>query len=663
MCGICGIYKFGRVQTEISESLIIEMRDRMVHRGPDDAGTYISPDGNVGLGHRRLSIIDLSSAGQQPMTNEDRTIWISFNGEIYNHLKLRTELLDKGHIYTSDTDTETIIHLYEERGLDFVQALEGMFAIAIWDSNINRLILVRDRLGVKPLYYTELPGQLLFASEIKGLLAHPGVIRDINEDALYHYLTFLATPAPHTLFRGINKLPAGYMLVCDKNGNINMNRYWDAIVPSPVEEYNEQFCIDRIRALLSEAVEKRMMSDVPFGVFLSGGIDSSANVALMSRFMDQPVRTFTVGFRDGEGYNELEYARQISHMFGTDHHEIMIGPDEVVEFLPNLIFHQDEPIADPVCVPLYYVSKLVKDSGTTVVQVGEGSDEIFSGYSNYIDYLNIYEKGWQKLERLPLMMRKAMGMMLTPFSGFIANNFLSRGQKLFPELVRRMSNGEDLFWGSVVVYDEVSKNELLSPAFRNRTKGLSSYSVSKSHIDQIRKEKPTADFLERMIYLELKMRLSELLLMRVDKITMATSIEARVPFLDHKLVEFAMNIPRKLKYQDGQGKAILKKALEGLIPYNIIYRKKQGFGLPIKEWFIDRMSRFIEDSLMRSPLRKRELFNYDHVRAQLNAHRSGKIDYSFNLWCLLNLSLWYEHWIEGRLAGLEAHTPQIRTEG
>jgi asparagine synthase (glutamine-hydrolysing) len=660
MCGICGIYNYRAVKTEITAELIVAMRDQMYHRGPDDGGVYLAPNHRLGLGHRRLSIIDLSAAGHQPMANEDQQIWISFNGEIYNHQRLRPHLEQKGHRYQSATDTETIIHLYEEHGLDFVHQLEGMFAIALWDAPQNRLILVRDRLGVKPLYYLELEGQLLFASEIKGILAHPGVSRDLDEEALYHYLTFLTTPAPQTLFRGIQKLPAGHLLICDANG-WRVQRYWDAIVPKPAEDYSEEFCTTRIRTLLTEAVEKRMMSDVPFGVFLSGGIDSSANTALMSQMTDK-VRTFTVGFRGADGFNELEYARQIAKTFATEHHEIIIGPEEVVSFLPDLIFHQDEPIADPVCVPLYYVSKLVRDNHTIVAQVGEGSDEIFSGYHNYAEYLDIYEKVWQPLERLPLLMRQALGTLLTPIAGSVAK-LLPRGQKLFPELVRRMRTGEELFWGSVVVYDEVSKNSLLAPDFRERWSQLSSYSISQNYLNHIRQEKPSADFLERMIYLELKLRLAELLLMRVDKITMATSIEARVPFLDHKLVEFAMNIPRRLKYHNGQTKYILKKSLEGLIPDNIIYRRKQGFGLPIKEWFIDRMANFVEDALLRSPLRKRALFNYDYIKSLITAHRSGKVDYSFQLWSLLNLSLWYEHWIEGRFAGLAERRPQISAEG
>ncbi|MCS6885094.1 MAG: asparagine synthase (glutamine-hydrolyzing) [Acidobacteriota bacterium] len=662
MCGICGIYKYGKTAVEINSDLLVAMRDRMVHRGPDDAGIYISADRRIGLGHRRLSILDLSAAGRQPMANEDASIWVSFNGEIYNHRKFRSELIAKGHRYRSETDTETLLHLYEERGIDFLQAIEGMFAIALWDSKEQRLILARDRLGIKPLYYAELPGQVIFASEIKALLVHPQVTRDIDEEALYHYLTFLAVPPPKTLFTGIRKLPAGHYLIYDKDGRGELVRYWDAIVARPSEKYSEGFCIDRIRSLLTESVEQQMMSDVPFGVFLSGGVDSSANVALMAQCSEQPVKTFTVGFQDASGFNELEYARQIAHEYGTDHHEIIISHEDVVDFLPELIFHQDEPIADPVCVPLYYVSRLARENATIVVQVGEGSDEIFSGYSAYIDYLNIYEHFWNRLERLPLLLRKAVGSLTMPVAGLIGE-FLPRGRKIFPELLRRMAAGEDLFWGSVIVYDELSKRKLLSRSYAERVKLLSSYSVAKEYLDRIRAEKSTADFLEQMIYLELKLRLAELLLMRVDKITMATSVEARVPFLDRRLVEFAMNIPRELRYKNGQAKYVLKKALEGVIPDNIIYRKKQGFGLPIKEWFVDRMYNFVESTLLRSPLVKRKLFNYDFVRSMLFAHRLGKIDYSFQLWSLLNLTLWYEHWIEGHLVALESGATQMkRTE-
>ncbi|MBX7221653.1 MAG: asparagine synthase (glutamine-hydrolyzing) [Blastocatellia bacterium] len=645
MCGICGIYEFGRTSGEVTETVLTRMRDAMEHRGPDSAGNYISPDRKVGLGFRRLAIVDLSPAGNQPMTNEDGTVWIAYNGEIYNHRSLRPGLIAQGHVYKSESDTETIIHLFEERGYEFVEPLQGMFGMALWHSIKEELVLVRDRIGVKPLYYTIVDGRLIFGSEIKAILEHPAVSRDVDETALYHYLTFFTTPSPQTLFKGIQKLPPGHMLICNREG-IRIERYWDAIVATPAQPPDEAECIERIRDLLTKAVEKRMMSDVPFGVFLSGGVDSSANVALMAACSDEPVRTFTVGFHGLEQYNELQYARQISQHFATRHHEVLIGPEEVVSFLPELIFHQDEPIADPVCVPLYYVSKLVRDSGTIVVQVGEGSDEIFCGYPNYVDFLKIYEKGWGQLERLPNGVKRGLAAAAAPFSDFAARNLMTRGKKLLPDLVRRWGDGEELFWGGTVVYDEVSKNRLLSRDFQKRMNGVSSHQVVREIFDRFDSRKPDGDFLERMTYMDLKLRLAELLLMRVDKITMATSIEARVPFLDHHLVEFAMTIPRSLKYKNGETKYILKKALEGILPDNIIYRKKQGFGLPIKEWFMAGFGQQLEDHILNSRLRKRNFFDYREIERLLAEHKAGKMDYSFHLWGLLNLSLWYERWIE-----------------
>ncbi|MBI4752125.1 MAG: asparagine synthase (glutamine-hydrolyzing) [Acidobacteria bacterium] len=646
MCGICGVFEFGRAHGEVSETLLTAMSDVIVHRGPDSGGTYISPDRRLGLGFRRLAIVDLSSAGNQPMTNEDGSVWLVFNGEIYNHRVWRQQMLEKGHVYRSEADTETILHLYEDRGREFVHCLHGMFGIALWDSVKEELTLVRDRIGVKPVYYTVADGRLIFGSEIKAILEHPAVVRDVDETALYHYLTFFTTPAPQTLFKGIRKLPPGHMLICDRKGNIRIERYWDAIVETPKEALTEAEIIPRLRDLLTQSIEKRMMSDVPFGVFLSGGVDSSANVALMSACSTEPVRTFTIGFKGIETYNELEYARQIARHFGTDHHEILIGPDEVLSFLPDLIFHQDEPIADPVCVPLYYVSKLVRDSGTIVVQVGEGSDEIFCGYPNYVDFLKIHERGWSHLERLPRGVRSGLAAAAAPFSQFAAETFMPRGKKLIPDLVRRLGANEELFWGGTVVYDEVSKSRLLSKELRDRLGRISSHDVVSGLVDHFDSKKPDGDFLERMIYLELNLRLAELLLMRVDKITMATSVEARVPFLDHEFVEFAMTIPRHLKYKNGQTKYILKKALEGILPDNIIYRKKQGFGLPIKEWFMDGFGQELDQRILNSRLRKRNYFNYGEIEQMLAAHKAGKIDYSFNLWGLLNLSLWYERWIE-----------------
>ncbi len=661
MCGICGIYEYGVSQPAVGDSVVMRMRDTMAHRGPDDAGVYLSDDRRVGLGNRRLAIVDLSPAGRNPMPNEDGRVWITFNGEIYNHESLRPGLLAKGHRYRSRTDTETIIHLYEELGLDFVDELEGDFAIGLWDEAERRIVLARDRIGVKPLYYTLTGGRLIFASEIKAILEHPSVSRDVDERALYHYLTFLATPAPQTLFAGIQKLPAGSMLTCDDRGEVRVTRYWDALRPGLDSSIaNDEHAIaEEVRSLLKESISKRMMSDVPFGVFLSGGIDSTANVAFMSEMMDRPVRTFTVGFRDNPVHNEIEEARYVAREYGTDHHEVMISQQELLDFLPELIFHQDEPIADPVCVPLYYVSKLARETGTKVVQVGEGSDELFCGYRDYALYLDLYNRVWRHLARLPASMRRGMAAVGQALYRTGATRFLPKGRKMLPDLLRRLGEGEALFWSATFVFDEVNKRMLLTPEARlrlgtNSDDGFSSYSVVCSDLERLLAFSPDADQLLRMIYQELKLRLPELLLMRVDKMTMATSVEARVPYLDHKLVEFAMSIPSRLKYHNGETKYILKRALEGVIPDRVLRREKKGFGVPISEWMFDRLGGFVEQALFNSPLRRRELFDYEFVRRLLSLHRAGRANYAFFLWSLLNLNLWYEQWIEGPRPSSEA---------
>lgn len=661
MCGICGVFEYGRASGTVTWELVSAMRDTMVHRGPDDAGTWISADRRVGLGHRRLSIVDLSPAGHNPMTNETGDVWITFNGEVYNHAKIRPGLIERGHVYRSQTDTETLLHLYEEVGDDLVHQLEGMFAFGIWDDRRKRLLLARDRLGVKPLYYAVVGGRLLFASEIKALLEHPDMSRDIDEESLYHYLTFLTTPAPKTLFKGISKLPPGHLLTCNEHGDIQVRRYWDAIVEQPSEKMSEADTIDRVRDLLTDAIDKRMMSDVPFGVFLSGGVDSSANVALMSKLLDRPVRTFTVGFEGAPQYNELTHARRVAREFGAEYHEVIINHEDAISFLPDMIFHQDEPIADPVCVSLFYVSKLARETGTIVVQAGEGSDEIFSGYTTYAAYLKMYERVWRHAERLPAPLRRAIGSLAGSSLGRASIARLPKGKKLVPELARRLGSGEALFWNAAEVWDETTKRQLISSSYRDRLGEQSSYSVVEQHLDRIIAEKPSADFLERMIYVELKLRLAELLLMRVDKITMATSVETRVPFLDHKLVEFAMTIPRSMKVRDGENKWVLKKALENTLPHDLIYRPKVGFGLPINEWFIAGMSSFVEHAVFSSPLRQRGLFDYDFLESLWRQHLTGKVNYSFNIWSILNLSLWYEHWIERRPFGVSEPKPEPPT--
>ncbi len=643
MCGIVGIWEYGAAAGRIAPPLIEAMRDTMVHRGPDDAGVHIFDGGRGGFGFRRLSIIDLSPAGHQPMRGcEGRNIWLVFNGEIYNHLDLRTNLEQRGHRYASKADSETIIHQYEERGADFVNDIEGDFAIAIWDEARGELSLYRDRLGVKPLYFYHFEGRFIFASEIKAIVEHPEVVRDVDETALVDYLSFLTTPAPQTLFANIQKLPAGHRLVIGRDGVVKIDRYWDALPPTEKSGRSEREHCDEIIRLLRSSIKKRMMSDVPFGVFLSGGVDSSANVALMAELMDRPVNTYTVGFHDHEYLNELDSARRIADRYSTRHHEVLIGDREFNDLLPDLIFHQDEPIADPVCVPLFYVSKLAREDGTTVVQVGEGADEIFGGYSKYVANLRLYQRFWRYAETLPGGLRRAAGASIRQFAS------LSGRDRTVSELGRRLGSGEPMFWGGAVVFDEKSKSEVMSEALTTGPQGRSSLAIVEKLLDQIGSARPDADFLSRMTYLELKLRLPELLLMRVDKITMATSVEARVPFLDHELVEYAMGIPQNLKIRGKTGKHILKRSLESILPHDLLYAKKKGFGAPIREWFRSKQAASAVDQIFGSAMVKRQYLNYDHVRRLLDEHKSGRSDVSFQLWALLNLSLWYDRWIDGK---------------
>ena len=640
MCGICGIWEYQTARGAVGRELIAEMRDEMQHRGPDDAGELIFDEGRGGLGFRRLSIVDLSEAGHQPMHGCTDELWLVFNGEIYNHASLRKDLEARGHLYASRTDSETILHLYEERGIDFVHDLEGDYAIVLWDRKREQLVLVRDRIGVKPLYFYHKDGRFIFASEIKAILKHPSCSAEVNEDALYHYLSFMTTPPPHTLFRDIKKIPAGHMLIVSRSGDVKWHQYWDALPPkSPPARSDDEHKTEILR-LLRDSISKRMMSDVPFGVFLSGGVDSSANVALMSELMSRPIDTYTVGFKDAEYLNELDSARRIAHKFQTNHHEVIISEREMADFLPDLVYHQDEPIADPVCVPLYYVSKLARDSGTIVVQVGEGSDEIFSGYENYVRHLRIYENFWRYAEKVPQSLRRAASAVVRP-----ALEATGRKRAAI-ELLRRLGEDEPLFWGGVVIYDESFKRRVLSEEMRQRFNGRSSLEAVNKYLDHIERERPNSDFLSRLTYLELKLRLPELLLMRVDKITMATSVEARVPFLDHHLVEYALGLPRSLKVSGTSGKHILKRALEDILPRDLLYERKRGFGAPVREWFRNGLGGWFDSHLLHSAMRKRNFLDYGFVERLLDEHRRGRRDWGFHLWALLNLSLWYERWID-----------------
>ena len=448
MCGIAGILGTSE-GFAVDEELVTTMRELIHHRGPDDGGSWYSPENRVAFAHRRLSIIDLRPTGHQPMSNEDGTVWITFGGEIYNHMDIRPELEAKGHRYHSNTDTETIVHLYEEQGIRCLERLHGMFHLAIWDSRTKELHLARDRLGKKPLYYAQPPGGLVFGSEIKALLAHPALTAELDEDAFFHYLTFVCTPAPMTMFKGVRKLGPAERMTVRGDGTTEIETFWSPFSDEAAAEVagmEEPELEERLLALLRESIRRRMMSDVPFGVFLSGGVDSSTNVALMSELMDAPVRTFSVGFERYERYNELEHARTIARKFGTDHHEVVIGAHDLESFLPELIYHQDEPLADWVAVPLHYVSKLARDNGTVVVQIGEGADELFHGYPGYHSHARFDSRYLPSLQRVPRPLRRAMsagaGAFARRFGKFVGH----------AEALEQAADGRNSFWGGAIAY-------------------------------------------------------------------------------------------------------------------------------------------------------------------------------------------------------------------
>jgi len=490
---------------------------------------------------------------------------------------------------------------------------------------------------VKPLYYTEHGGSLIFASEIKAILEHPEIPRGVDEEALYHYLTFFTTPAPSTLFAGIRKLPPGHLLTWDGSNGLRPRPYWRLAEAAQITLRTEAEWVEAVRVCLRDAVEGRMMSDVPVGIFLSGGIDSSTALALMSQFTPRPVETFSVGFRDDPAYNELNYARLVADRFHANYHEVLIDHQEMLEYLPSLIYHQDEPIADPVCVPLYYVSALAREQGVKVVQVGEGADELFGGYPGYLTVLRLYDRAWRRFAALPSRLRTLVYRGAAPVLRAVG-----RVKEL--DHLHRAALGEEIFWGNAIGFRELEKRDLLRGRLGNGA--LTSHDVVQAHLEPLDRAWPDADLLQRMVYLDLTFRLPELLLMRVDKVTMSTSVEARVPFLDHRLTELTLGMPRAMRVGGGP-KHLLKQAVRGLIPDEIIDRPKQGFAAPIREWLRGPAGTTLADRLKRSRLWDLDCFNLAHVRRMIQLHREGRKDLSTRIWCLLNLALWYDQWIGG----------------
>jgi len=634
MCGIVGVLCFTNSAFRVSEPYLTRMRDAMSHRGPDGAGNFISPDRRLGFGHRRLAIIDLSEKAAQPMSNEDGTLWVIFNGEIYNHAEIRAELETRGgHRWKTDhSDTEVILHAFEEWGIDCVHKFRGMFAIALWDAKRHQLWLIRDRIGVKPLYYSIHHGRITFASEIKALLEDQEQKRDINEEALYYYLSFNATPAPLTLFSGIRKLAPGTWLRVSQDGHVHESRYWDVWDHTqPLTKVSDAEIAERILTELRTAVKLRKISDVPVGVFLSGGIDSSTNAALFSEGEGQPVRTFSIGYdQEYESYpSELRYARRIAQKVAAEHHELLLKESDLLESLPLIIRHQDEPLADPVCVPVYYVSKLARDAGVIVCQVGEGSDELFWGYKYWKDSLRLQR--YSNLFPIPNALRNL---------GLASLDFVERRRRspcrrqFLYEVLRRALSNRPVFWGGAEVFSDSQKRQLFSPRLRKRFAELSSWEALRPIRQRFEEKAWEPSPLNWMTYLDLNLRLPELLLMRVDKMSMAVSLEARVPFLDHKFVELAMSIPEAVKTRNGILKYILKKAVRGVIPDEFIDRKKQGFGVPVYEWYQTKFGEYLVKE-MEEFCENTDLFQFEGVQPFLK--KSG--------WALLNLALWWKQYI------------------
>jgi asparagine synthase (glutamine-hydrolysing) len=606
------------------------MRDRMVHRGPDGAGVWAAADGSVGLAHRRLAIVDLSEAAAQPMENESGSVRVVFNGEIYNHAQLRPELERAGHRFRTDhSDTEVILHAYEEWGIDCIHRFRGMFAFALWDDEAGDLWLVRDRIGIKPLYWTVAGGRLLFASEIKALLAGTGVRAALEEDALVDYLSFLVVPAPRTLFEGIYKLPGGCRARVHRDGDVRLERWWDVwdetrSLEGADERELSRLLLDELRA----SVELRKMADVPVGIFLSGGIDSTTNAVLFAEHSAEPVRTFSIGYeRDYASYrNEFDFAGEVARSIGALHHERRLTLEDVLAAMPLVIEHQDEPIADPVCVPVYYVSKLARDAGVIVCQVGEGSDELFCGYPEWRLKLRLQRAAaWP----IPRALKRA---------GLAALRLAGRDEAFPYEWLRRDAAELPVFWGGAEGLPDRAKRRILVKRLRDARGPEGSWSALAPVRERYLERAPRPrDPFEWMAYLDLHVRLPELLLMRVDKMSMAASVECRVPFLDHRFVGLAMSIPGAVKTRGGQLKRVLKNAVRGVIPDRIIDRPKQGFGVPVRDWLTGRLGDEVRSTVLGFAGDSGVL----DTAAVDSYLRRGQGD----PWALYNLALWYQEYV------------------
>ena len=628
MCGICGKLSF---TTEDVESTTLErMCATIVHRGPDSQG--IQTMGPAGLGQRRLSIIDLSPSGTAPLSNEDGSVWATMNGEIYNFKELRADLLTRGHRFRTGTDTEVLVHLYEEHGDESVRHLDGMFAFAVWDVRRQRLLAARDRLGKKPLFYTRTPRALLFASSIAALLTDEGVRREPNYRALDDYLTRQYVPSPETAFAGIFKLGPARYLTCDRDGTFAVHRYWQPPLaprdhrPEVDTRELESEIVERLRT----AVQRRMVADVPLGAFLSGGVDSSAIVALMAGLSDRPVKTFSIGFEEAE-FDELPYARELARRYGTDHHEFVVRA-EAASVLPDLVHHYGEPFADSSALPTYYLSRLTRQH-VTVALSGDGGDENFGGYENYG-----IVSSWGAADAVPAAARRAVQTGVGELIERLPRH----------NLTRRVGRAADMWAGGTAerfrlqtsILKPGEKRAAYTDHFRKLIQGHEAVEDPASIMP------PGADPLAWMMWHDLQCYLPDCLMVKVDVASMASSLEVRAPLLDHHFVEFAAAIPSGLKREGTEGKVIFKRALRSLVPRETLDRPKKGFGVPLRRWFTAELLDLVRGTLLDGRARRRGLFDQAFMTGLIGDHVAGRRDASARLWAFLCLELWFREFID-----------------
>lgn len=626
MCGIVGIVRSDN--GTVDHALVSRMCAAIRHRGPDEDGFYLKE--KVGLGMRRLSIIDLAG-GQQPIHNQDKSAWIVFNGEIYNYRELREKLEKLGHTFYTNSDTEAIVHAYDQYGADCPKHLRGMFAFAIWDERTQELFLARDRVGKKPILYAQLNGQLVFGSEFSALLLHPDISRDIDTEAIHHYLSFMCVPAPMTAYKAIRKLEPGHSLRW-KKGEIRIEQYWQPDFSKKVDIDEEEAGEQAIK-ILREAVKVRLMSEVPLGAFLSGGIDSSAVVALMSEESSEPVKTFSIGFEE-QDFSELHHARRVAEHVGADHHEFIVRPD-AMEILPTLVEHYGEPYADSSAIPTYYVARETRQH-VTVALNGDGGDESFAGYERYAA-MRLAER----YHRIPALLREGVfqqAIQLIPSSE--TKRGRARDVKRFIQAASLPKVERYLRW--VSVFNAEAKNDLYSDNFTRETKNVA---VSKMLAPWFAHANGSG-IIDAALLADIMTYLPNDLLVKVDIATMAVSLEARSPFLDHHVIEFAASLPEKFKLRGLTTKYLLKRVLKKLLPAENLDRKKMGFGVPIGHWFRGEMKPFLHETVLSERALKRDLFKPEAVRQMVELHTRGERDYAHQLWTLMMLELWFQRFID-----------------